>query len=123
MSRGSVTKFVTEPLDILARVRSFYLDMQEWALEDASWAAWAVPSPVRRGDLDGFTKIRKQTTSEMHQRVRDRLPQLPLLVDAAERHRDDMASLLALLQQTAIGAVVDHHEDSYRCLLYTSDAA
>src|SRR5664279_3012391 len=114
MSRGSVTKFVTEPLDILARVRSFYLDMQEWALEDASWAAWAVPSPVRRADLDGFTKMRKQTTSEMHQRVRDRMPQLPMLVDAAERHRDDTARLLALVRQTAVGVVVDHNGNSYR---------
>jgi integrase len=103
-------------LDILSRVRSFYLDMQEWALEDASWAAWAVPSPVRRGDLEGFTKLRKQTTSEMHQRIRDRLPQLPLLVDAAEQHRDNMASLLALAQQAAVGAVVDHNGDSYRRL-------
>ncbi len=103
-------------LDILAQVRTFYLDMQEWALEDASWAAWAVPSPVRRADLDGFTKMRKQTTSEMHQRVRDRMPQLPMLIDAAERHRDDTARLLALVRQTAVGVVVEHNEHSYRRL-------
>jgi hypothetical protein len=103
-------------LDILARVRSFYLDIQEWALEDASWAAWAVPSPVRRGDLEGFTKLRKQITSEMHQRVRDRLPHLPLLVDTAERHRDDMAALLTLVRQAAVGDVVDHNGHSHRRL-------
>jgi site-specific recombinase XerD len=105
-------------LDILSRVRSFYLDIQEWALEDASWAVWAVPSPVRRGDLEGFTKLRRQITSEMHQRVRDRLPQLPLLVDAAERHRDDMASLLALVRRAAAGDVVDHNGHSYRRLAH-----
>ena len=103
-------------LDILSRVRSFYLDIQEWALEDASWAAWAVSSPVRRGDLEGFTKLRRQITSEMHQRVRDRLPHLPLLVDIAEQHRDDMARLLALVQQAAVGGVVDHNGHSYRRL-------
>ena len=35
----------------LMRVRAFYLDIQEWALEDPSWAPWAVPSPVRRDRL------------------------------------------------------------------------
>ena len=108
-------------LDILSRVRSFYLDIQEWALEDASWAAWAVPSPVRRDDLEGFTKLRRQITSEMHQRVRDRLPQLPLLVDAAERHRDDMASLLAKIRQAAVGDVVDHDGHSYRRLAHRDE--
>lgn len=107
-------------LDILARVRTFYLDIQEWAMEDASWATWAVPSPVRRGDLGGFTKLRKQTTSEMHQRVRDRLPQLPLLVDTAEQHRDDMAKLLATVRQAAVGDVAEHKEHSYRRLAHTS---
>ncbi len=103
-------------LDILSRVRSFYLDIQEWALEDATWAAWAVPSPVRRADLEGFTKLRRQITSEMHQRVRDRLPHLPLLVTTAEQHRDDMSSLLALVRQAPVGAVVDHNGHSYRRL-------
>jgi hypothetical protein len=50
-------------LNALAQVRSFYLDIQEWALEDPSWALWAAPSPVRRGDLIGMGKARKKTSS------------------------------------------------------------
>src|SRR5262249_29932862 len=60
----------------LGRVRSFYLDLQEWALEDPTWAEWAVPSPVRRSELTGMSKDRRKTISEMHQRVRERLPHL-----------------------------------------------
>lgn len=44
--------------DVLLQVRAFYLDIQEWATEDPSWAPWAVPSPVRKGDTDGMMKVR-----------------------------------------------------------------
>ncbi|MDO0929843.1 hypothetical protein QQY24_32540 [Streptomyces sp. TG1A-8] len=59
---------------MLVQVRAFYLDIQEWALEDPTWAPHAVPSPVRRGDTDGMNKHRRSTTAKMHQRVRERLP-------------------------------------------------
>jgi len=101
-------------LDLLAQVRALYLDIAEWALEDASWAQWAVPSPVRRSDLEGFTKRRKQTIAEMHQRVRDRLPHLPLLVATAEQHRDQQATLLAKATPITIGTLFDHDGRSYR---------
>jgi site-specific recombinase XerD len=101
-------------VNILTQVRAFYLDIAEWALEDASWAQWAVPSPVRRADLEGFTKHRRQTSAEMHQRVRDRLPHLPLLVATAEQHRDEQAALLAEATRTTIGAVFTHDGRSYR---------
>lgn len=61
-------------LDVLMRVRAFYLDMQEWALEYPSWAPWAVPRPVRRGDTDGQAKHKRAFAAEMHQRIRERLP-------------------------------------------------
>jgi hypothetical protein len=38
-------------VDHLAIVRSFYLDIAEWAATDPSrWAQWAAPCPVRPGD-------------------------------------------------------------------------
>jgi len=36
----------------------------------------------------------------MHQRVRERLPHLPVLVDAAERHRAQQTALLAAAGQS-----------------------
>ncbi|TQE24304.1 site-specific integrase [Streptomyces ipomoeae] len=71
---------------VLTTVRAFCLDIAEWALEDPSWAVWAVPSPVHRSDTGGFTKVKKKARAKMHQRVRERLPRLPELVDTTERH-------------------------------------
>ncbi|MFF7551241.1 tyrosine-type recombinase/integrase [Streptomyces canus] len=83
------TRFITregkEPIPrqtrtaVLTGVRAFYLDIHQWALEDPSWAAGAVPSPVRKADTGGFTKVKKKVRARMHQRVRERLP----------RHRED----------------------------------
>ena len=106
--------------DILVRVRGFYLDIREWALEDASWAAWVVPCPVRRGDTDGMHKARQKQTAEMHQRVRERLPRLPVLVDAAERHLADQTALLAAATAAAIGSTFEHAGSCYRRVIRKS---
>ncbi|MFL6124268.1 tyrosine-type recombinase/integrase [Actinophytocola sp.] len=104
-------------LDILTTVRAFYLDIQEWALEDPSWAPWAVPCPVRRGDTAGRAKQKRSTTARMHQRVRERLPHLPVLIDAAERH---LAACTALMQAAAAapaGGDFEHDGTRYRRLV------
>jgi site-specific recombinase XerD len=100
-------------LVVLGKVRSFYLDTQEWALQDASWAAWAAPSPVRRSELLGMEKARKQTVSEMHQRVRERLPHLPTLVESAERHRTQQQQLLASAKAVPVGQTFEHDGVTY----------
>ena len=101
-------------LALLVRVRAFYLDIQQWALEDPSWVPWAVPSPVRRGDLEGMGKHQKKTTAAMHQRVRERLPHLPVLIDTSDRHRTDQAELLAAATATASGQTFTHHGREFR---------
>lgn len=95
-------------LSVLVQVRAFYLDIQQWAVEDPSWAAWAVPCPVRKGETDGLTKNRKATTARMHQRVRDRMPHLHLIVDTAQQHRTEQAVLLAAAQAVEIGQTFTH---------------
>jgi site-specific recombinase XerD len=94
--------------DTLLRVRAFYLDIHEWALTDPSWARWAVPSPVRRGDTTGFVKARKQITAQMHQRIRERLPHRDLLVERTERHLAEQQALLAAASAAQVGASFDH---------------
>ncbi|MGH3882622.1 MAG: tyrosine-type recombinase/integrase [Pseudonocardiaceae bacterium] len=101
-------------LPILRLVRSFYLDIQDWAAEDPSWTAWAVPSPVRRGETDGHGKAKQRTTAQMHQRARDRLPNLPTLVDSVERHRTNQATLLTIAMATATGQTFTHDEREFR---------
>ncbi len=94
--------------DLLLRVRSFYLDIREWALDDPSWVPWVVPCPVQRGEIVGMTKVKKTTTAAMHQRIRERLPHLPVLVDTAERIRAEEATLLATAKETPIGTTFKH---------------
>lgn len=119
-----VTKRRTTPrprksyLLMLVEVRSFYLDIQEWALDDPSWAPHAVPSPVRRGETDGLQKHRRSTVAKMHQRIRERLPQLPVLVESAENHRREQESLLAAAKATAVGETFEHSGIGYRRVVY-----
>nr|WSX53910.1 hypothetical protein OG409_36325 [Streptomyces sp. NBC_00974] len=90
---------------VMMRVRGFYLDIQEWAHEDPFWAQWAVPSRITRGDGAGNHKIYKETTARMHQRVRERLPHLPLLIQTAERvHREAAACWKPLAPPRSTGS-------------------
>ena len=99
---------------LLMRVRAFYLDIQQWALEDPSWVPWAVPSPVRRNDTRGYEKARRKTVAAMHQRVRERLPHLPALADAAGRCLAETTALLAAAAGCEPGEVFDHAGSRYR---------
>ena len=82
----------------LAAVRSFYLDIAQWALEDPSrWAQWATVCPVRAGELD-FKKQATRRKSRMDQRTRELLPALPALIAAAEAERSAAAQRLAAAQ-------------------------
>ena len=73
-------------------MRSFYLDIAEWAANDPSrWAQWAVPCPVRPGDLTHRQALSRRK-SRTDQRTRERLPVLPRLVAAAEKELAGAAS-------------------------------
>jgi integrase len=104
----------------LSRVRAFYLDIQEWALEDPSWAEWAAPSPIRRADLAGMEKARRKTRSRMHQRVRERLPHLQRLADSADSHRIAMKGLLDAASAAGVGGEFTHEGTAYRRTLHKS---
>ncbi|MGW1677377.1 tyrosine-type recombinase/integrase [Saccharopolyspora sp. NPDC002376] len=99
---------------ILISVQAFYSDVQAWALEDASWAPFASPSPIARGETDGMIKQKKATQAVMHQRIRDRLPHLPRLIDAAEHHRESMAVLLKKASEAPIGTEFEHEGVRFR---------
>jgi integrase len=105
---------------ILMRVRAFYLDIQQWALEDPSWVPWAVPSPVRKSDTQGYEKAKKKRQAAMHQRVRERLPHLPVLADTAERCRADMTVLLDAANDCKPGALFTHAGTRYRRIAWKS---
>ena len=100
VQRDGQTRVRQGRLDILARVSSVYFDMQEWGSR--------TPLRLRGGCRAPFAAVilRDSPRSAGRSRprcpgVRDRLPQLPLLVDVAEQHRDDVARLLASVGQAA----------------------
>jgi integrase len=101
-------------IEALTNVRAFYLDIQEWAQEDPSWVPWAAPSPVRKADTAGQAKRKRAQQSWSHQRIRERLPHLPLLVANTERHRDDQAELLAKVTAASVGDLIEHGGRTYR---------
>ncbi|MGD2424874.1 tyrosine-type recombinase/integrase [Mycolicibacterium llatzerense] len=99
---------------IFQSVRAFYLDLQEWAMDDPSWAAYCVPSPVRKSDIAGSGKEIKKSKAAIHQRIRERLPHLPVLVDGAERYKADQAGLLAALKAVEVDETFEHSGRRYR---------
>jgi integrase len=100
--------------DVMGQVRTFYLDIAEWATEDAFWAAWAAPCPVRRGDTDGTSRSKQKNLAEMHQRVRERMPLLLDLVDAADTHRAATEGLLQAANAAARDSDFVHGGVTYR---------
>jgi len=90
---------------ILIKVRGFYLDIAQWAVEDpARWAAWSASCPIRAADVDR-AKQRRHHKAAMDQRTRDQIPVLPRLVAAVDRRRTAATALLAAGRDTVPGSV------------------
>ena len=81
---------------VLLTVRSFYLDLLQWSLEDpARWAAWAAPCPVSETDVRGYIKEARRRRARMAERTRALAPVLPRLVTAAEQQLEAATRMLA----------------------------
>ncbi|MEU6731533.1 hypothetical protein ABZ917_48180 [Nonomuraea wenchangensis] len=94
---------VSDQVGIKVKVRGFYLDIQKWAPENPRWAAWVVPCPIRKSEVAGLAKLKRATSAQMHQRIRDRLPRLGELVDAADSARAEHQHLLAAALTVSAG--------------------
>ena len=90
---------------VLLTVRSFYLDLLQWSLEDpARWAAWAAPCPVSETDVRGYIKEARRRRARMAERTRALAPVLPRLVTAAEQQLQAATRMLATATNTTPGA-------------------
>lgn len=108
----------------LVTVRSFYLDIAEWALADPTWAEWAVPCPIRRGETIGLGKEKQKVSADMHQRIRERLPHLDAIVDAVDHQRRSTSELLDRASVTPVGQTFEHAGVTYqRVAQYTKARA
>lgn len=89
---------------VVLAVRSFYLDLRQWSLEDpAGWAEWAVPCPIRESDVAGYWKETRRRQARMQERTRTLIPVLPRLVRAAETELADAEKLLAAVRKARTG--------------------
>jgi len=87
----------------LTSVRSFYLDLSQWAIEDpARWAQWVVPCPVSQDEIGNRKSVRRRK-ARMDARTRERLPVLPVLVRTVDRRRKTAEALLQAARQTQPG--------------------
>lgn len=96
-------------------VRSFYLDLQSWAVtEPQRWARWAVPCPVRDSELRGHSSRRRRVVERMADRTRERQPLLPVLAEYVDQHHRDLEALLTATRQASPGQEFTHHGRRYR---------
>lgn len=87
----------------LSMVRTFYLDIAQWATEDpARWGPWALPCPIKAGEIP-HRKEADRRKSRMDQRTRERLPMLPTLIAAVDSGRTATAQRLTAAQATQPG--------------------
>ena len=104
---GSIAGQAVERMEadaVMLKVRAFYLDIAEWALEDpARWAPWAVTCPIRTDDLD-HRKARSRQKARADARTRGRLPKLPALVEALRTGHESAARRLAAARRAEPGA-------------------
>ena len=93
--------------DELIRVRAFYLDIAQWAIEEPGrWAQWAVPSPVSDAEVN-WAKERRRRKARMDQRTRERLPVLPVLTRTAAERKTATASRLQAAMATPPGEIIE----------------
>lgn len=92
--------------DELLRVRAFYLDIAQWAVDDpARWGPWAAPCPISNAEISR-AKDRKHRKARMDQRTRERLPVQPVLLRTANERRIAAAERLRAAREAEPGAVV-----------------
>jgi hypothetical protein len=94
----------TKGLNYLTMVRSFYLDLAQWAIDDpARWGVWAAPCPIREEEMSR-RKDHASRKSRMDQRTRERLPVLPTLTRTVDTERTLAAERLAAARAAAPGS-------------------
>ncbi|WP_328522894.1 site-specific integrase [Kribbella sp. NBC_00359] len=96
-------------LNILLKIRSFYLDLQSWAYEDPElWGRWVAPCPVREAEVRRTHLARRRINERMADRTRARQPLLPLLVDHVTTRWLYYRDLLAATEAAGLGEHFSH---------------
>ena len=109
------TKQRKDPSNILLAVRAFYMDLHTWAIgEPERWAHWVAPCPIRRRDLKGFSKRKREVNRRMAERVRVRQPLLPALSAHIEARHEVLVGLLEAARDVELGETFDYQGATYQ---------
>ncbi|MEU8702922.1 site-specific integrase [Streptomyces sp. NPDC048680] len=85
-------------------VRAFYLDIAQWAVDEPErWAPWVARCPISEAECSAKNHEARQK-AQKDQRTRERLPVLPILVQAADRRLKEAKSRLDALRQAQAGS-------------------
>ncbi|MEV0804705.1 site-specific integrase [Kribbella sp. NPDC050281] len=97
------------PESIVATVRSFYLDLQSWAIEESGrWAQWAAPCPVPPGTGRSSRASQRRVTERIADRIRQRQPWLPTIVEHVERQHARLREFLGAAVEIPADAEFTH---------------
>ncbi len=89
--------------ECLTPVRSFYLDLAHWAVEDPGrWGPWVAPCPVGAEEINR-KKAQRRLKARMDARTRERLPVLPVVVRSVEQRRKSAEALLEAARRAGPG--------------------
>ena len=89
---------------VLLTVRSFYLDLLQWSLDDpARWGLHAAPCPISEADVHGYLKELRRRRARMAERTRALAPVLPRLAAAAEQQLAGATRMLQAARSAAPG--------------------
>lgn len=119
--RGTAGQPRVDRFQILFAVRSFYLDVAQWAVEDPTWIAWVAPNPVRAEDVRGTQKFKRSRTARMHQRTRTLAPVLPHLVDSVEARLSYLERLTTAAEAASVGETFRLDGETFQRILANID--
>jgi len=107
---------------VLRSLRSFYIDLQTWAVvEPERWALWVAPCPVPGSELRGLTARGRRTKERMDDRVRRRQPLLPTLVAYLEDRYHHLSRLLQHASHLAGGETLSLDGRAYERIWTSGD--
>jgi integrase len=98
-------------------VRSFYLDLLQWAVEDPDrWARYACPSPISAADMRAYRHVLLHRQARMHARTRTLGPLLPRFLADVRAHRAFARRLLTEVAACPDGGTFTLDGRAYRRL-------
>ncbi|MCF2526623.1 site-specific integrase [Yinghuangia sp. KLBMP8922] len=105
--KGLVTELIS--------VRSFYYDLHTWAVDEPElWGPWVAPNPIPPRELRGMGKLRRRSDERTADRIRERQPLLPILMQHVTERYEHYRDLRELTAHAAVDEEFTHRGRTFR---------